>query len=109
MKLCRFQTNQTSASIGVVAYDEQTVVDLTTAGVEGMTPLLEGDRLTQQVAGFAKLNLPRHSLLVMNSRAQVVGFTIGNAHPWSIVSRSATARWRNHPDGPSSIAGQSPA
>jgi 2-dehydro-3-deoxy-D-arabinonate dehydratase len=61
MKLCRFQTNQAPARIGLVT-DDRTVLDLTAAGIERLTPLLESDALSQRLAAFAKQDLPRLAL-----------------------------------------------
>ena len=61
MKLCRFRIGASPAQIGLLA-DEQSVLDLTSAGVGSLTPLLERDDLPAQLADFARRNLPRHSL-----------------------------------------------
>ncbi|MEO8360339.1 MAG: fumarylacetoacetate hydrolase family protein [Vicinamibacteria bacterium] len=58
MKLCRFQTNQSAPRIGLIP-DDQTVLDLTAAGVDRMLPLLESDTLAAELQAFAKQDLPR--------------------------------------------------
>ena len=59
MKLCRFQTKEQAAPrIGLLT-DDQTVMDLSTAGVDRMLPLLESDALSEKLAAFAKQGLPR--------------------------------------------------
>ncbi len=70
MKLCRFQRNQTPERIGLVIDDEM-VMDLSAAGVERMTTLLEGDGLKQQLADFAEQNLPRLALADLKLLAPV--------------------------------------
>jgi 2-dehydro-3-deoxy-D-arabinonate dehydratase len=59
MKLCRFQTKEKPAPrIGLLT-DDQTVLDLSPAGVDLMLPLLESDALSEKLAAFAKQGLPR--------------------------------------------------
>jgi len=70
MKLCRFQANQSPARIGLLT-DDQAVLDLTTAGVGRLTPLLETDVLSQQLAAFSKQNLPRFALTEVKLLAPV--------------------------------------
>ena len=65
MKLCRFQiTGQLPDStnhvhVGLLT-DDATVLDLTEAGWQGMTSLLERDDLSAVLASHAKEKLPRH-------------------------------------------------
>jgi 2-dehydro-3-deoxy-D-arabinonate dehydratase len=58
MKLCRFQEEKAAPRIGLLT-DDETVLDLTTAGVDLMLPLLESETLGEKLAAFAKQNLPR--------------------------------------------------
>jgi 2-dehydro-3-deoxy-D-arabinonate dehydratase len=62
MKLCRFKLD--SASIvrcGLVA-DDQSVLDLTTAGIERISQLLERSDLVDELQRLRTAELPRHSL-----------------------------------------------
>jgi 2-dehydro-3-deoxy-D-arabinonate dehydratase len=61
MKLCRFQKDQAGPRIGLLIGDES-VIDLTAAGVGRMLPLLEGDGLGEKLAAFAKQDLPHLAL-----------------------------------------------
>ncbi len=58
MKLCRFQKDQAAPRIGLLT-DDQTILDLTAAGVDLMLPLLESRTLSEELAALAKQNLPR--------------------------------------------------
>ena len=58
MKLCRFQKDQSAPRIGLLT-DDQTLVDLTAAGVDRMGPLLESTTLSDELAAVAKRDLPR--------------------------------------------------
>jgi 2-dehydro-3-deoxy-D-arabinonate dehydratase len=70
MKLCRFQSDQAGPRIGLIA-DDTTVLDLSTAGVDRMLPLLEGEALDEKLAAFAKQSLPRLPLTSVTLLAPV--------------------------------------
>jgi len=61
MKLCRFEDSQRRTRIGLVS-DENTVLDLSAAGIDRLSPLLESDSLPSQLASLQGKNLPRHKL-----------------------------------------------
>ena len=61
MKLCRFEDPQRRACVGLVS-DENAVLDLSAAGIERLSPLLESDSLPGQFASLAGKNLPRYKL-----------------------------------------------
>jgi len=61
MKLCRFENPRRQARVGLLA-DDATVLDLSAEGIDQLTPLLEFEGLTAQLAGLARQNLPRHAL-----------------------------------------------
>lgn len=61
MKLCRFENSKKRLCIGL-ALDDQTILDLTAAGVEGVNSLLEDSDLMPRLTGLAHENLPRLSL-----------------------------------------------
>ncbi len=58
MKLCRFKTKNAASRAGLIA-DGDFLMDLSSAGVNHLTPLLESDDLATRLATFAKQNLPR--------------------------------------------------
>jgi len=61
MKLCRFKDPQQQTRIGLIV-EPGAILDLTAAGVEQMTLLLEADNLVSQLNQFASRGLPRLSL-----------------------------------------------
>ncbi len=61
MKLCRFENSQKRVCVGL-ALDDQTILDLTAAGVEGINSLLEDGDLMPRLTDLAQQNLPRLSL-----------------------------------------------
>jgi len=61
MKLCRFEDLQRRARIGLVS-DENAILDLSAAGIDRLSPLLESDSLPSQLASLAGKNLPRYQL-----------------------------------------------
>jgi 2-dehydro-3-deoxy-D-arabinonate dehydratase len=61
MKLCRFRLNDSTARIGLVL-DDRHVIDLTSAGVEHLTPLLDAADPAKECAALAKRQLPQHDL-----------------------------------------------
>ncbi len=60
MKLCRFELAG-QAHVGLTL-DDQTLLDLTAAGIERLTPLLESDHLPKRLAVLAKSGLPSHKI-----------------------------------------------
>ena len=60
MKLCRFQTAQGRARVGLVLQDA--VLDLSAEGIDRMSSLLEFDGLLGQLESLAAQNLPRLAL-----------------------------------------------
>src|ERR1700691_2089961 len=58
MKLCRFKNKTDAIRIGLVT-DNSTLLDLTSAGITQMFPLLENDNVPAQLTDLAKGNLPR--------------------------------------------------
>lgn len=60
-KLCRFGECGNRARVGLVLEDE-TVLDLATAGVERLDSLLEADDLPERLATLRQQNLPRRKL-----------------------------------------------
>jgi 2-dehydro-3-deoxy-D-arabinonate dehydratase len=58
MRLCRFQGGLAEVRIGLLT-DDQTVMDLTRAGVDRMAPLLESPTLGDDLSAFAGQDLPR--------------------------------------------------
>jgi 2-dehydro-3-deoxy-D-arabinonate dehydratase len=61
MRLCRFQADTAEARIGLLT-DDQTVLDLTKAGVLRMFPLLESAALSDELSAFSRQDLPRFPL-----------------------------------------------
>jgi 2-dehydro-3-deoxy-D-arabinonate dehydratase len=61
MKLCRFQTKDPRIRAGLTT-DDRHVLDLTAAGIERLTPLLEAADALPVLAALAKQKLPRHKL-----------------------------------------------
>ena len=61
MKLCRYQDDQDSLRVGLLI-DSETVLDLTAAGVDRISPLLESGNLVSQLTSLASQNLPRTSI-----------------------------------------------
>jgi 2-dehydro-3-deoxy-D-arabinonate dehydratase len=60
-KLCRFLNAKAQIRIGLLNPDN-TVSDLTSAGIELMTPLLESEDLVGRLAGLAKSEMPSRPL-----------------------------------------------
>jgi 2-dehydro-3-deoxy-D-arabinonate dehydratase len=60
-KLCRFLNSKSQVRIGLV-HGDNTVSDLTLAGVELMTPLLESDDLLPRLTELAQAEMPKHPL-----------------------------------------------
>ncbi|MST01133.1 MAG: fumarylacetoacetate hydrolase [Pedosphaera sp.] len=69
MKLCRFQLDG-QARVGLTL-DGQTLIDLTAAGIERITPLLESDHLPKRLAALAKSGLPTHKISAVRLLAPV--------------------------------------
>jgi len=61
MKLCRFKGAPNEVRIGLVA-DGSTLLDLTSAGIVQLQPLLESDDVVPQLQQIAAKNLPRVAL-----------------------------------------------
>jgi len=70
MKLCRFKNRRGQVRIGVVA-DSSTLLDLTSAGITQLHPLLESDDALSQLGQIAKQNLPRVTLAEVQLGAPV--------------------------------------
>jgi 2-dehydro-3-deoxy-D-arabinonate dehydratase len=60
MKLCRFETPDSKARIGLIT-DEHALLDLSAAGIASLASLFEASG--SDLARLAKQNLPRHSLV----------------------------------------------
>ena len=61
MKLCRFTAAGSDVRVGLIAR-EDTVIDLTAAGVHQMAGLIERSELAEELVRFARSELPAHSL-----------------------------------------------
>ncbi|MGA2853430.1 MAG: fumarylacetoacetate hydrolase family protein [Verrucomicrobiota bacterium] len=61
MKLCRFKDKSNQVRVGLAA-DDNTLLDLTPAGVTQLQPLLESDNPVAQLNQIAKQNPPRLAL-----------------------------------------------
>lgn len=61
MKLCRFVKAENQVRAGLIV-DDATVLDLTEAGVDAISPLLEGENPVQHLTQLAGQNLPRFAL-----------------------------------------------
>jgi 2-dehydro-3-deoxy-D-arabinonate dehydratase len=70
MKLCRFQLNDTTARAGLVL-DDRHVLDLSSAGIERLTPLLDAADPAQECVALAKKSLPQHDLAKVKLLAPV--------------------------------------
>src|SRR5437879_1697046 len=70
MKLCRFITAEVETRIGSIL-DEQTLLDLTPAGISRITPLLESDDPVAELRRIAQGNLPRLDLSAVKLCAPV--------------------------------------
>jgi 2-dehydro-3-deoxy-D-arabinonate dehydratase len=68
MKLCRFETSESQARIGLIT-DERTLLDLSAAGISSLASLFEAS--TTELATFVKQNLPRCSLADLRLLAPV--------------------------------------
>lgn len=60
-KLCRYLNSKSQIRIGLV-HEDNTVSDLTSAGVELMTPLLEGEDLVSRLTALSKTDMPKRPL-----------------------------------------------
>ena len=69
MKLCRFELDG-QARVGLTL-DGQNLLDLTAAGIERLTPLLESDHLPRGLAALAKSGLPTHRVSAVRLLAPV--------------------------------------
>ena len=61
MKLCRFKNAEGEVRVGL-AVDESTIADLSAAGVESITSLLEDTNSTQRISDLAERDLPQLAL-----------------------------------------------
>jgi 2-dehydro-3-deoxy-D-arabinonate dehydratase len=61
MKLCRFTPSGSDVRVGLIAR-EDTVIDLTAAGVHQMAELIERSALEEELKRLAQSGLPSHSL-----------------------------------------------
>src|SRR6266700_3063140 len=61
MKLCRFKKSEGGTAIGLLR-EETVVLDLTAAGIAGMTELLEADDLIPKLTELSNQKLSRYSL-----------------------------------------------
>jgi 2-dehydro-3-deoxy-D-arabinonate dehydratase len=69
MKLCRFDKHDGVARVGLV--EDSTLLDLTAAGLAGMTAVLEADDPVAEIQKFAKGNAPRLKFSEVNVIAPV--------------------------------------
>jgi 2-dehydro-3-deoxy-D-arabinonate dehydratase len=70
MKLCRFQLHDNTARIGLVL-DDRHVLDLTSAGIDRLTPLLDAADPAKECAVLAQRKLPQHDLAKVKLLAPV--------------------------------------
>lgn len=70
MKLCRFQNSKKQNRAGLIV-DGTNILDLTAAGIERLTSLLENDDLPTQLDRLAGEKLPRHALAEVKLLAPV--------------------------------------
>src|ERR1039457_686620 len=70
MKICRFKNKTDAVHIGLVA-DDSTLLDLTSAGITQLFPLLESENPVAQLNQRAKKNLPRVTLAEVKLLAPV--------------------------------------
>ena len=61
MKLCRFQTPDSGPKAGLTL-DGESILDLTPAGIDGLTPLLERAGLVEELTRLSTERLPRHAV-----------------------------------------------
>lgn len=61
MKLCRFKTTSLQPRVGLLLEDKM-VLDMTSAGVEGLPQLLDSDDLDQQLSLLLEQSLPAYKL-----------------------------------------------
>ncbi len=61
MKLGRFKSSSREVRVGLIT-DDLSILDLTAAGIESLSPLLESAELPRQLSELAKAQLPRYSL-----------------------------------------------
>ena len=69
MKLCRFELNG-QVCVGL-SLDGQNLINLTAAGIERLTPLLESDNLSKRLVALAKSGLPIHKVAAVRLLAPV--------------------------------------
>ena len=69
MKLCRFELNG-QVCVGL-SLDGQNLINLTAAGIERLTPLLESDQLPKRLVALAKSGLPIHKVAAVRLLAPV--------------------------------------
>ena len=63
-KLCRYLNAKSQVRIGL-GHADNTVADLTSAGIEVMTPLLESEDLLTRLTELAKTDLPPRPIAVV--------------------------------------------
>ena len=69
VKICRFQLADGAPRAGLVA--GSAVLDLTAAGIERLTPLIESEDAPRHLAALSRLKLPRHPLRAVRLLAPV--------------------------------------
>ncbi len=88
MKLCRFTGGRNDIRVGLVP-DDRNVIDLTPTGVTELTPLLEHDDLSSELASHCLCALPRLELDSLRLRAPVERQEVWAAGVTYLRSRTA--------------------
>lgn len=88
MKLCRFKNAEGEVRVGL-AVDESTIADLSAAGVESITSLLEDTDGTQRVRDLAEQELPRVALADVTLLTPVEGQEVWAAGVTYLRSKKA--------------------
>ncbi len=87
VKLCRFQLRDQPARPGLLS--GAAVLDLTCAGIDRLTPLLENADAPRLLAALARQRLPRHALRAVRLLAPVEGQEVWAAGVTYLRSRKA--------------------
>jgi 2-dehydro-3-deoxy-D-arabinonate dehydratase len=88
MKLCRFKNAEGEVRVGL-AVDESTIADLSAAGVESITSLLEDANVTQQISELVGQDLPQLALSEVKLLTPVEGQEVWAAGVTYLRSKKA--------------------
>ena len=88
MKLCRFKNAEGEVRVGL-AVDESTIADLSAAGVESITSLLEDTNSTQRISDLAERDLPQLALSEVKLLTPVEGQEVWAAGVTYLRSKKA--------------------